>query len=130
MQVPAVAVTTLSYKETTMMMQMKKATAAGMFAFAALMAAPAMAAQGTYPSAAVEFPGQFWTEPMMKAMDKNRDGMVSRQEFLDYMGTQFDMMDTGKKGMLTKAQFMDKKMMAQTFAFPTSVSETGANAVR
>ena len=106
-----------------MMMQLKKAAAAGMLAFAAMTAVPAMAAQGAYPTSASEFADRFWTEQMMHAMDKNRDGMVSRQEFLDYMGTQFDMMDSGKKGMLTKAQFMDKKMMAQTF--PTSVSETG-----
>lgn len=39
------------------------------------------------------------------------------------MGQQYDMMDSGKKRMLTKQQFMDKKMMSRTF--PSSVSETG-----
>ena len=107
------------------MMQLKKAAAASLFALAALTAVPALAAQGTFPSSASEFPDQFWTEKMLRVMDKNRDGMVSRQEFLDYMGTQYDMMDAGKKGMLTKDQFMDKKMMAKTFTFPSSVSETG-----
>jgi hypothetical protein len=64
---------------------------------------------------------------MMRAMDTNKDGMVSRQEFLSYMGAQYDMMDTGKKGMLTGQQFMDKKMMAKTFTFPASPSESGQN---
>ena len=42
---------------------------------------------------------------------------------MSYMGQQFDAMDAGKKQMLTRQQFMDKKMMMSTF--PTSVSETG-----
>ena len=33
-------------------------------------------------------------------MDANKDGMVSKQEFLREMGRRFDKVDTGKKGML------------------------------
>jgi hypothetical protein len=103
-----------------MLRQLKKAGTIGILVFTAMTALPAAAA----PSAAgTDFPDQFWSERMMIAMDKNKDGMVSRDEFMAYMGAQFDMMDTGKKKMLTKAQFTDKKMMAHTF--PTSVSETG-----
>jgi hypothetical protein len=109
-----------------MIKQLKSACAAGMLAMAAMTALPA-AAQGTYPSSAVEFPSHFWNERMMHAMDTNKDGMVSRQEFLAYMGAQYDMMDSGRKGMLTAPQFMDKKMMAKTFAFPSSPSESGPN---
>jgi hypothetical protein len=98
----------------------------GVLAFSALSALPATA-QSPFPSSAVEFSSHFWTERMMRAMDTNKDGMVSRQEYLTYMGTQFDMMDTGKKGMLTSQQFMDKKMMARTFTFPSSPSESGQN---
>ncbi len=57
----------------------------------------------------------FWTEPMMKAMDKNKDGTVSRTEFMEYMGKQFDMMDQNKDKMLNAKEFMDKKMMQSTF---------------
>lgn len=57
----------------------------------------------------------FFTERTMRNMDKNKDGMVSRQEFLDYMGAQFDKMDPKKKGMLNKGEFMDSKMMGATF---------------
>jgi hypothetical protein len=49
--------------------------------------------------------------------------MVSRDEYMTYMGKQFDIMDTGKKRMLTAQQFTDKKMMSSTF--PSSVNETG-----
>src|ERR1043166_9308381 len=94
-----------------MIRQLKSACAAGMLAMAAMTALPA-AAQGTFPSSAVEFPSHFWSERMMRAMDTNKDGMVSRQEFLTYMGAQYDMMDGIRKGMLTSSQFMDKKMMS------------------
>jgi hypothetical protein len=109
-------------QEMTMKTRLMGARAIAMIALAATTTLAA-AAQSTFPSAAQEFPAIFWTERMMLAMDKNKDGMVSREEFVTYMGEQYDMMDTGKKGMLTKQQFMDKKMMSRTF--PTSVSETG-----
>lgn len=102
-----------------MIKRMKTVLAAGMLALAATSAA----AQSPFPSAAVEFPSHFWTERMMRTLDTDKDGMVSRQEFLTYMGQQYDMMDTTKKGMLTSSQFMDKKMMAKTFMFPSSPSE-------
>ena len=58
----------------------------------------------------------------MKAMDKNKDGTVSRTEFMEYMGKQFDMMDQNKDKMLNTKEFMDKKMMQSTFPvqFPDS----------
>ena len=109
-----------------MMKHLRMASSIAVLAFAAMAAFPA-AAQSPFPSSAVEFSSHFWTERMMRTIDTNKDGMVSRQEFLTYMGTQFDMMDTGKKGMLTTQQFTDKKMMARTFMFPSSPSESGQN---
>lgn len=54
-----------------------------------------------------------WPELMMKMADKNKDGMISRQEFLDQMGRIWDkkhaeMMKADKSmkaGMMTMAQF-------------------------
>ena len=40
---------------------------------------------------------------------------VSRDEFMTYMGAQYDMMDAGKKKMLDSKGFMDRKMMTKTF---------------
>jgi hypothetical protein len=107
-----------------MMNRVKTLSIMGMFALVTLTALP-VAAQTSFPSAAQEFSSYFWTERMMRVMDTNKDGMVSRDEYLTYMGKQYDMMDTGKKGMLTMQQFTDKKMMTRTFTFPSSVSETG-----
>jgi EF hand len=109
-----------------MIKQLKRASVISVLALSA-MTAPPVAAQSPFPSSAVEFSSHFWTDRMMKAMDQNKDGMVSRQEFMTYMGNQYDMMDTGKKGMLTGAQFTDRKMMARTFTFPASPSESGQN---
>jgi hypothetical protein len=36
---------------------------------------------------------------MMIAMDSNKEGMVSRDEFMSYMGKQYDRMDAGKNGI-------------------------------
>ena len=106
-----------------MLKQLRMACAAATLALAAMSSAAAAQPQSPFPSAGEEFPPIFWTETRMKAMDANKDGMVSRDEFLAYMGRQFDVMDTGRKRMLTRDQFMDRKMMQSTF--PTSVSETG-----
>ena len=97
----------------------------GVLALSATSALPA-AAQSPFPTSAVEFSSHFWTERTMRAMDTNRDGRVSRQEFLTYMGAQFDTMDSGRKGSLTGAQFTDTRMMARTFTFPSSPNESGA----
>ena len=39
-------------------------------------------------------------------LDADRDGQVSKQEFLSYHARMFDMMDTDKKRMLGKQQFI------------------------
>jgi hypothetical protein len=105
--------------ETTMFKRLKATSLVGVFLLASV-AAPSLSAA---PSAAVEFAGQFWTETMMKVIDTNKDGMVSRDEFLAYMGSQFDRMDQNKDRMLSAREFTDKKMMATTF--PSSASEHG-----
>ena len=55
-----------------------------------------------------------WPELMMKMADANKDGMVTRKEFMDHMGKMWDdkhaaMMKSDKamkSGMMDKAQFM------------------------
>jgi hypothetical protein len=95
-----------------MLKQLKLASTIGALALATIAISPAMGA----PIGAEDDLGKmFWTERMMKAMDKNKDGMVSREEYMNYMGAQFDKMDVKKKKMLTKTEFMDSKMRAATF---------------
>ncbi len=79
------------------------------------MAAMSVALMASAPVLAENFPERVWSPAMMTAMDKNKDGVVTRQEYLDYMGTQFDIMDAKKAGKLNKTEFMDKKMMIKTF---------------
>jgi hypothetical protein len=43
---------------------------------------------------------------MFSTLDADRDGQVSEQEFLSYHARMFDMMDTDKKRMLGKKQFI------------------------
>jgi predicted secreted protein len=81
----------------------RKAIAAAAFALTAAVAAPTMAQEATP-----------WPELMMKMADMNKDGMVSRQEYLDMAAKMWDdkhasMMKTDstmKAGMMGKSQFM------------------------
>jgi Ca2+-binding EF-hand superfamily protein len=41
-------------------------------------------------------------ETLYQGMDANRDGMVSKQEFLAEMSKRFDKMDRSKKGVLNQ----------------------------
>ena len=101
-----------------MLKQLKLASTVGVLALGTY-GAPAMGASSAFPQS--EFNAMFWSPEMMRRMDTNKDGMVSREEFMTYMGRQYDMMDSGKKGMLTAAQFTDKTMMSKTF--PASAGE-------
>ena len=101
------------------MLESMRKNAAALFLLAGIGAAGLAAAQSN-----TDFPDLFWKEWMMKAMDRNNDGMVTREEFLEYMGQQFDTMDMNKDRKLSAQEFMNKKMMSSTF--PTSVNETGA----
>ena len=99
-----------------MLKQLKLVTTISALALAVVAASPAAAAPaGVSETAGGDFAASFWTMPRMKAMDTNKDGMVSRDEFMTYMGAQYDMMDAGKKKMLDSKGFTDRKMMTKTF---------------
>jgi hypothetical protein len=98
-----------------MLKQLKIASSIGAITLATIAASPAMGAA----VGAEDLVGRFWTPPMMKAMDTNKDGMVSRDEFMTYMGEQFDKMDQNRDKMLNTKEFTDKKMMHATFPLPT-----------
>ena len=81
-----------------------KSTVLALCATAALASSGAAFAQA--PTNAEFYP--FAEIMSMKMMDKNKDGMVSRQEFMDMMGMAWDMnaKKMGAKGnMMTGAQF-------------------------
>ena len=97
----------------------------GALALAIAAASPAIAAsaapKGTSETAGgqADLAKRFWIMPRMKAMDTDKDGMVSRDEYMDYMGKQYDMMDHGKKNRLDAKAFTDRKAMRKTFYIHT-----------
>lgn len=85
------------------MMRRTLTTTLGALVLSVAAAAPAMAQEATA-----------WPELMAKMADKNKDGMVTRKEFLDEMARLWDMKHAQmmkedksmKAGMMTKSQFM------------------------
>ena len=92
-----------------MLNQRKWATMVGALAISTMAAFPVMA-QNKFITQE-----EIWSAPMMKMMDKNKDGFVSKEEYMSYMGAQYDMMDPKKAGKLDMKGFTDKKMMMNTF---------------
>lgn len=43
---------------------------------------------------------------LMHMMDSNKDGMVSKKEYMDFHTKMWDMMDKNKKGMVDERQFL------------------------
>ena len=48
------------------------------------------------------------SKEMMHKIDKNKDGKVSHDEYIAYQVTVFEMMDTGKTGMVGPKEFLAK----------------------
>jgi hypothetical protein len=86
-----------------MIMKALKILLAGLAVAGAMAAVPAAAQEATP-----------WPELWMKMADKNKDGMVTKQEFLDTMAKMWEdkhakMMKSDKEmkmGMMTRTQFM------------------------
>jgi hypothetical protein len=72
----------------------------------------AIALASSLPAQAQE--ATLWTEAFFKMADTNRDGMMTRQEYLDHMARMWDKKHAGmmksdammKPGMMDKPQFM------------------------
>lgn len=72
---------------------------------ALLLATALCAAAGTVPAAKAADAqsvkkGQTATEELLQLMDKDRNGKVSRQEFMNFMSAEFDRLDVNKDGEL------------------------------
>lgn len=58
------------------------------------------------------------------AMDTNHDGIVSRQEYMNYYGMRYDNYDTGRKGTLDRStvrRLMLEREMSKTDGSPQGV---------
>lgn len=59
---------------------------------------------------------------MYADMDTNKDGMISRAEYLAYQGMNYDRMDGSKKGSLSRQEMRDRM-------FQREVNKTDGNAL-
>ncbi len=50
---------------------------------------------------------------MYADMDTNKDGMISRVEYLAYHGMNYDRMDTPKKGMVSRQEMRDRMFLRE-----------------
>lgn len=67
---------------------------------AAVLSAPAVAADS--PHFTANYARGLQDMKMMKMMDADNDGKVTKEEFMKHAEMMFDMMDKGKKGYLSK----------------------------
>jgi hypothetical protein len=83
--------------------------AAAIFGISLLAATAVYAQEGGGTSSTniwtTDFQKAFMSEKMMHMMDMSHKGMVSREDYNQYMSKVFDMMDKGHKGMLDKDDF-------------------------
>jgi len=70
---------------------------------------PVPAAAGQGKSAAA---GDAATKQLLLLMDTDKDGMVSRQEFMAYMDAEFDRLDQNKDGKLDVKELTQLQMRA------------------
>ena len=81
----------------------KALTFAAMVGIASLSAAPSFAADGDAMTSYMKARDDFMAG--MKPM-ANKDGMISKKDFMAMMEKRFDAMDKGKKGMISTADAM------------------------
>jgi len=67
------------------------------FLFLAMMASPSVAQQGV---ASAQQQGDSEAKELLKLMDRDRNGKVSRAEFMRFMSAEFNRLDVNKDGEL------------------------------
>lgn len=87
---------------------MKTARIALVSALGALAFAGAAAAQTTTQPAHSPYMTDAEFNAAYTAMDKNGDGFVSRDEYMNYYGTRYDQYDTARKGTLDRKTVRDR----------------------
>jgi EF hand domain-containing protein len=81
---------------------------------AALMASACAAPQSAPPAPPPEIQGENYAKALLKLMDTDASGKVSRAEFMSFMSKEFDLLDLNKDGELdvkelTEMHFSSKR---------------------
>ena len=89
-----------------------KSIAIGALCATAISAATAFAQTPTLPAdVAAMSDAQY--DRMYAEMDTNKDGMISRAEYLAYHGMNYDRMDAPKKGMVSRKEMRDRMFLRE-----------------
>ena len=60
--------------------------------------------------------GEEHVKQLLPLMNANKEGMVSKQEFMKFMAAEFDRLDKGKKGELDVRKLTQSELSASRFA--------------
>lgn len=88
--------------------QIKFVTAIAVLAAAAGVASSAVAAEAAKGGA-----GATYTKALITKMDVNRDGKVTKAEFLKFVEAEFDYLDKDKSGQLDTSEMMNKEYFSR-----------------
>lgn len=89
-----------------------KAIVLGVMCAAAIGATTAFAQTPTMPADVAGMSDAQYAR-MYADMDTNKDGMISRAEYLAYHGMNYDRMDVNKKGMVSRQEMRDRMFLRE-----------------
>jgi len=62
-------------------------------------------------------------EQLIRLIDKDRSGQVSKEEFLQFMGQEFDRIDADKNGSLTRTELSQSVIIGGTHKHTSGTSK-------
>jgi len=57
---------------------------------------------------------------LLRLIDVNKTGKITKQQWMDFMATEFDRLDTNKSGVLDSAELSRSRLRVSSFVFPPS----------
>ena len=57
---------------------------------------------------------------LFRLIDVNKTGKITKQQWMDFMTTEFDRLDTNKSGVLDSAELSRSRLRVSSFVFPPS----------
>ena len=61
---------------------------------------------------------------LLRLIDVNKTGKITKQQWMDFMATEFDRLDTKKSGVLDSAELSRSRLRVSSFVFPPSQKHT------